>query len=83
MQLPPKDKTLILPEEKLQDYEYWLVDVSYGPNNLIHRAICNVGFLIKDNEPSPIGELYSRGYWNTQQVSKTHYLKFLSKIEGL
>jgi hypothetical protein len=85
-QLPPSAKTVIPPPNGWEDQTYYVVEVAHRTTNPIHRAILYVGFIPnKPHNPLAGGytTLWSATYGQEYNPMKLHYLKFISKIEGL
>lgn len=85
--LPPKERTIIPPEGGWEERTYYVVEVAYRTSNLIHRAIFYTGFLNGNKErtePGGYNDIWCGSYEVGQRPFRSaHYLKAISKIEGI
>lgn len=79
--LPPAERTIIGPKEGWAPETYYVVEVSVGKSNPIHKAIFFSGFL-NGGEGQPGG--YNQ-IWNPtsepQYFSTIHYLRVVEKLQ--
>jgi hypothetical protein len=82
--LPPKDKTVIIPEGmKLESYCVYLVDVSMNVYNPIFRSMLIVGFISENGGPGNYSNIYSVSVSEPIDVydwEGLHYLKIIKLI---
>lgn len=84
--LPPEKKTIIPPGGGWEPRTYYVVDVAFSSHNVVHRSIFYSGFLNGDNEgPGGYNVVWNASYevGDHYPISKCHYLKVISKIEGI
>ena len=83
MTMPPKDRTIIPPDNGWKAHTYYLVEVSCFQSNPIHKAILGVGFLGANSEPGQPGnysEVWNNSYDYAHKFYKIHYLKVLKEL---
>jgi hypothetical protein len=81
--MPPKDRTIKVPEGGWKAHTYYRVHVSYSPTDPIHEAVFQVGFLGVNSEPGEPGN-YSEIWCNSYEVAahyrEAHYLEVVSEL---
>lgn len=76
------ERTIIPPKNGWETKAYYLVDVAFSPNNIIHRAFFHAGFLNeKDGTPGGYNELAF--YEDKKTISDVFYMKVIRKIDVL
>jgi len=78
MFLPPKDRTVLPPDDGWQGQAYYIVDVAYNVHNPVHRTIFYSGFL-QNGEPAGYSKLWESN--KPDIISNLHYLRAVKKID--
>lgn len=82
-QLPPEKRTIIPPVGGWVSRRIYIVDVSYGKDNPIHRSLFYSGFLDDKGNPAGYNHLHNVNddQWTSNVISNAHYLKAVSIIK--
>jgi len=59
---------------------WYLVKVSFGSGNVIHRALFYTGFLNNDGEPEGYNMLISPGYEDRHEYREVWYLETIREV---
>jgi hypothetical protein len=79
-QLPPRDKTRIAPDGGWKSKALYLVEVSFGPTNPIHRALFfNLG---TGGNPGGYNTVWSPCWEEPNDIHKLHYLRAVREIRN-
>lgn len=79
--VPPKQKTIILPDGGWRERSYYVVDVAYNAQNPVHRSILYTGFLNgPEGTPGGYEEIFNPTAEEKLSFRNVHYLKAISEI---
>lgn len=75
--LPPTDKTILAPEEGWKPNSWYIVEISFGTVNPVHRSMFYSGFLNGENKtPGAYNMLTNPSYeGGIFVIEDVHYLK--------
>lgn len=80
MSLPPAERAIGMPQGGWKAHTVYVVEVSYGPTNPIHKALLNVGFLDKQDKPAGYSEIWRANYECPMRFGKAHYLAVIKEV---
>lgn len=75
-----KDKTILKPTQGWDAHAWYIVEVAYEPNNVIHKALFYSGYLDGEGRPGGYNCLINPSYDCNPSIGKVYYLAVINKI---
>ena len=79
--LPPKQRTIIAPEQGWVAHTLYLVHVAYHSGNPIHEAYFKVGFLHSNGDPAGYSEVWNNNYDGSQSFGRVHFIEVIKELK--